>query len=65
MTEAKRCKTCGSYAFNLDKEGINQQDLCDVHYWKNEFMKASAVLQENEQELEEQLAADSMDQQDL
>jgi hypothetical protein len=27
--------TCGSYAFNLWKEDIEQGDLCDVHYWQN------------------------------
>ena len=39
----KRCKhieedgfhRCGSYAFNLEKDDIDQGDLCDVHYWKN------------------------------
>jgi hypothetical protein len=42
MTQ-KRCKhiekdgfhTCGSYAFNLCKDGIEQGDLCDVHYWQH------------------------------
>ena len=29
----KQCK-CGSYAFNLYKEDIDQGDLCDVHYWR-------------------------------
>jgi hypothetical protein len=31
-----RCTECGSYAFNLYKEGIDQGDLCDVHYWKKQ-----------------------------
>jgi hypothetical protein len=38
----KRCKhvekdgfhVCGSYAFNLYKDDIDQGDLCDVHYWE-------------------------------
>jgi hypothetical protein len=37
----KRCKhvrqdgfNCGSYAFNLYKDDIDQGDLCDVHYWQ-------------------------------
>lgn len=29
----ERCK-CGSYAFNLYKDGIDQGSLCDVHYWQ-------------------------------
>ena len=36
-----RCKhieksgfNCGSYAFNLYKDGIDQGNLCDVHYWQ-------------------------------
>jgi hypothetical protein len=45
MTE--RCKhikkdgfhTCGSYAFNLYKEDIDQGDLCDVHYWQNKAQR--------------------------
>jgi len=28
---------CGSFAFNLHKEYIDQGDLCDVHYWKNKY----------------------------
>jgi hypothetical protein len=37
----KRCKhvrqdgfNCGSYAFNLYMDDIDQSDLCDVHYWQ-------------------------------
>jgi hypothetical protein len=33
----KQCK-CGSYAFNLYKEDIDQGDLCDVHYWKDKAL---------------------------
>jgi hypothetical protein len=25
---------CGSYAFNLQRDGIDQGTLCDVHYWQ-------------------------------
>ena len=44
----KRCKfkegkwNCGSYAFNLYKDDIDQGDLCDVHYWQDQAMKAAA-----------------------
>lgn len=43
----KRCKyqvvhfassmpsNCGSFAFNLDKENINQGEFCDACYWRN------------------------------
>lgn len=37
----ERCKhigkdghRCGSYAFNLYKDDIEQNNLCDVHYWQ-------------------------------
>lgn len=37
----ERCKhigkdgfRCGSHAFNLYKDDIDQGDLCDVHYWQ-------------------------------
>jgi len=39
----KRCKhikgsyECGSYAFNLHADNIDQGDLCDVHYWQDKF----------------------------
>jgi hypothetical protein len=39
----KRCKhikgsyECGSYAFNLQAGGIDQGELCDVHYWQDKF----------------------------
>lgn len=44
----ERCKfkqgkfNCGSYAFNLYKEGIVQGDFCDHHYWQDQAMKARA-----------------------
>jgi hypothetical protein len=31
----KRCKKCGSYAFNLHYDGIEQADFCDGHYWQD------------------------------
>jgi len=45
---SKRCKfklgkfNCGSYAFNLDEEDINQGDYCDRHYWQDQAQKARA-----------------------
>ena len=46
----KRCKHieadgfhhCSSYAFNLKKDGIEQGDYCDHHYWQDQAMKAAA-----------------------
>ena len=44
---SKRCKFklgefyCGSYAFNLYKDGIYQDDLCDVHYWQDQAQGTS------------------------
>jgi hypothetical protein len=43
----QRCKqiqkdgfhTCGSYAFNLWSEGIDQGSLCDVHYWQQKAQR--------------------------
>jgi hypothetical protein len=41
-----RCKfkqgkfNCGSYAFNLYKDDIDQGDLCDVHYWQEKAQKS-------------------------
>ena len=47
---SERCKhvekkgfNCGSYAFNLYKDGIDQGNLCDVHYWQ-----AKALAQQEE-----------------
>jgi hypothetical protein len=38
----KRCnyQGCGSYAFNLSRDGIDQRDLCDVHYWQSKAKTA-------------------------
>jgi hypothetical protein len=42
----KRCKhveqngfNCGSYAFNLYKDDIDQGGLCDVHYWQEKAQR--------------------------
>ena len=37
---------CGSYAFNLYKEDIEQGDYCDHHYWQDQAMKAAAQERE-------------------
>lgn len=48
----ERCKfkqgkfNCGSYAFNLYKENIDQGDYCDHHYWQDQAMKAITALRE-------------------
>jgi hypothetical protein len=34
--------SCGSYAFNLWKEGIEQGEYCDHHYWQDQVTKARA-----------------------
>jgi len=33
---------CGSYAFNLYKEDIDQGSYCDKHYWQDQAQKARA-----------------------
>lgn len=45
----KRCKVCGSYAFNLYKEDIDQGDLCDVHYWKEKALMSDTDVAQPEQ----------------
>jgi hypothetical protein len=46
----KQCKfkvgkyNCGSYAFNLHKEQIDQGDRCDHHYWQDRAVKAEALV---------------------
>lgn len=42
MTYGNRCKVCGSYAFNLHQEGVDQGELCDTHYWENECNERQA-----------------------
>lgn len=48
---SKRCNfkrgdnwCCGSYAFNLAKEGIEQGELCDRHYWQVRAMEAESAV---------------------
>lgn len=38
----KTCIKCGSHAFNLYAEGIDQGDLCDAHYWRDRAHRAEA-----------------------
>ena len=38
----KKCIKCGSHAFNLYMENIDQGDLCDVHYWQGRAHRAEA-----------------------
>ena len=45
----ERCKhigkdghRCGSYAFNLYKDDIEQGDLCDVHYWQTKAQRSES-----------------------
>jgi len=44
----KQCKFqvgkyhCGSYAFNLYKENIEQGNYCDRHYWQEKATEAAA-----------------------
>ena len=40
-----KCIKCGSYAFNLYKEDIDQGGLCDVHYWQGRAHRAEALVQ--------------------
>jgi hypothetical protein len=42
----KRCARpgCASYAFSLQYEGIDQGDLCDVHYWQARAEIAEATV---------------------
>ncbi len=44
--------TCGSYAFNLRGEGIEQGTMCDVHYWQ---AKAEAAEKDAAREREAML----------
>jgi hypothetical protein len=51
----KRCKharqdgfNCGSYAFNLYMDDIDQGDLCDVHYWQAKAQRTWVGLTDDE-----------------
>ena len=37
---------CGSYAFNLYKEDIDQGSYCDRHYWQDQAQNARAAERE-------------------
>jgi hypothetical protein len=43
-----KCIKCGSYAFNLYKEDIDQGGLCDVHYWQGRAHRAEAKQEQGE-----------------
>jgi hypothetical protein len=38
----KNCIKCGSHAFNLHMENIDQGGFCDVHYWQGRAHRAEA-----------------------
>jgi hypothetical protein len=57
----ERCKyigkdgyRCGSCAFNLYKDDIDQGELCDVHYWQERALKAVSLEREACAKLAEQ-----------
>jgi hypothetical protein len=39
---------CGSWAFNLHQEGIEQGGLCDVHYWQSKYFQAKLEIEDLE-----------------
>ena len=43
-----KCIKCGSYAFNLHKDDIDQGGLCDVHYWQGRAHRAEAKQEQGE-----------------
>ena len=47
-----KCIKCGSYAFNLYKEEIDQGGLCDVHYWQGRAHRAEALAEQPAQQQE-------------
>jgi len=36
---------CGSYAFNLHKEGIDQGDFCDVCFWRRQLTSIDEAVE--------------------
>ena len=53
----KRCKhvrqdgfNCGSYAFNLYMDDIDQGNLCDVHYWQAKAQRTWVGLTDEERQ---------------
>jgi hypothetical protein len=49
----KKCIKCGSHAFNLYAEGIDQGGLCDVHYWEGRAHRAEALAQPEQEPMAE------------
>ena len=39
---------CGSYQFNLQKNHIDQGDLCDVHFWQTQAQRPWVGLTDEE-----------------
>jgi hypothetical protein len=50
---------CGSFAFNLYKEDIDQGKYCDHHYWQDRAMKARADEREACERAIEELLPDA------
>ena len=48
----KTCIKCGSHAFNLHADGIDQGEFCDVHYWQGRANRAEALAQPERPEQE-------------
>ena len=44
----KKCIKCGSHAFNLYAEEIDQGGFCDVHYWQGRAHRAEAQLEQEQ-----------------
>lgn len=42
--EADGFHQCGSFAFNLWREGIDQGEFCDVHYWQHRAERADTRI---------------------
>lgn len=38
-------RNCGSFAFNLHKDEIDQGDLCDVHYWEQQCQAQATEIE--------------------
>lgn len=46
---------CGSYQFNLWRDGIEQGDLCDVHYWQAKAQREwRGLTDEDKADIEQQ-----------
>ena len=40
---------CGSHAFNLYAEGIDQGTLCDRHYWQTKALALQEIIRKMRQ----------------